>query len=51
MDLAPETPLAAYEALLPFLAPVLASDTTLRWSPTTATWADDVVAAREDDET
>ena len=48
MHLSPVTPLAAYEALLHFLAPVPASDTTPRWSPTTATWVHWLMV--EDDE-
>ena len=39
MDLEPPTTDDAYEALMTFLAPVLAGDRTQRWSPKTRTWS------------
>jgi predicted nucleotidyltransferase component of viral defense system len=39
MDLEPPTAADAYEALMTFLAPVLAGDRTQRWSPKTRTWS------------
>ncbi len=39
MHLSPATPLEAYQALLPFLGPVLASDRAKRWSPRRQAWS------------